>query len=139
LLLHVRVARPVRDLDRSAVMYMRGLGLQRIGGFVDHDGFDGVMLGGPGLGLHFEFTFCRTHPVLPTPTPEDLVVFYLADSAEWQARCQAMLEAGFSEAAPFNPYWKSRGRTFQDPDGYLVVLEAGNWPPSEPTAALRPE
>jgi hypothetical protein len=38
-----------------------------------------------------------------------------------------MLEAGFSEVEPFNPFWKERGRTFQDPDGYRVVVQQSNW------------
>jgi hypothetical protein len=65
-----------------------------IGSFADHDGFDGVMLGKAGLDYHFKFTYCRSHPVRPSPTPEDLVVFYLPDRAEWQTTCQAMLDAG---------------------------------------------
>ena len=125
---HLRIARPVRDLERSAAMYERGLGLERIGGFVDHAGFDGVMLGWPGAGQHFEFTHCRHHPVEPRATPEDLVVLYVPDRAEWQARCEALRAAGFVEVEPFNPYWKERGRTFADRDGYRLVLQHAEWP-----------
>jgi len=119
----LRIARPVGSLDRSVAMYVEGLGLAVIGRFVDHDGFDGVMLGRAGQDYHFEFTYCRRHPVRPGPTPEDLVVFYLPDRVEWERTCRAMLNAGFVEVAPFNPYWGQRGRTFEDPDGYRVVLE----------------
>jgi hypothetical protein len=73
----LRIARPVSELERSAAMYRTGLGLLEIGRFENHAGFDGVMLGRPGLPYHFEFTFCRAHPVVPSPTPEDLIVFYL--------------------------------------------------------------
>lgn len=124
---HLRIARPVSSLARSVAMYRAGLGLQEIGRFDNHDGFDGVMLGRPGLGYHFEFTFCRTHPVAPAPTPEDLIVFYLPDAHAWRETCRSMREAGFVEVAPFNPYWQQRGRTFQDPDGYRVVLEQAVW------------
>ena len=126
--LHVRIARPVSQLERSVTMYRRGLGLAEIGRFADHEGFDGVMLGKPGLGYHFEFTYCRTHPVVPAPTPEDLVVFYLPEADEWRSACAAMLEAGFVEVEPFNPYWRRRGKTFADHDGYRVVLEQAVWP-----------
>ena len=108
-------------------MYSKGLGLIEIGRFKDHEGFDGVMLGSVGLGYHFEFTYCRTHPVEPRPTPEDLIVFYLPDPVEWRRTCQSMLEAGFKEVAPFNPYWQQRGRTFEDHDRYRVVLEQADW------------
>lgn len=124
---HLRIARPVGTLARSVTMYRAGLGLLEIGRFEDHDGFDGVMLGRPGLDYHFEFTFCRTDPVAPAPTPEDLIVFYLPDADAWRKTCARMREAGFVEVAPFNPYWQQRGRTFEDPDGYRVVLEQAEW------------
>lgn len=125
--LHFRAARPVRDLHRSAEMYQRGLGLDRIGHFLDHEGFDGIMLGREGADYHLELTHCRTHPVSPAPTPEDLFVFYLPDPEEWEARCASMLAAGFLEVRPFNPYWGQSGRTFEDPDGYRVVLQGSAW------------
>jgi hypothetical protein len=124
---HVRLARPVSDLGRARAMYCAGLDLQVIGGFEDHEGFDGVMLGREGLDYHFEFTACRAHPVLPTPTAEDLLVFYVPGSAQWQAQCRRMIDAGFVEVASFNPYWSLRGRTFEDPDGYRVVLQNAGW------------
>lgn len=108
-------------------MYCHGLGLRVVGGFEDHDGFDGVMLGVEGSNYHFEFTHCRTHPVAPAPTPEDLVVFYVPAESEWQAACASMLAAGFQQVTSFNPYWEARGRTFQDPDGYRIVLQQEGW------------
>jgi catechol 2,3-dioxygenase-like lactoylglutathione lyase family enzyme len=129
----LRIARPVSALERSVAMYVEGLGLAVIGRFADHDGFDGVMLGKAGLDYHFEFTYCRSHPVRPSPTPEDLVVFYLPDRAEWQTTCQAVLDAGFSEVASLNPYWGRRGRTFEDNDHYRVVLEQAEWESGAPS------
>jgi catechol 2,3-dioxygenase-like lactoylglutathione lyase family enzyme len=123
----LRIARPVSALERSVAMYCNGLGLAELGRFENHEGFDGVMLGRVGLGYHFEFTYCRTRPVQPKPTPEDLVVFYLPDAAEWQCACRSMLEAGFKEVASFNPYWQQHGRTFEDHDRYRVVLEQADW------------
>ncbi len=124
---HLRIARPASDLARTRELYCRGLGLRVVGSFEDHDGFDGVMLGLPGAGYHLEFTRCREHPVAPAPSVEDLAVFYLPDASAWRAACERMLAAGFREVAPFNPYWKARGRTFADPDGYLVVLQNDAW------------
>jgi hypothetical protein len=108
-------------------MYRRGLGLEEIGRFVDHDGFDGVMLGVPGGDHHFEFTHSRRHGATPTPTPEDLIVFYLPGTSDWEAACAALVVAGFVEVASFNPYWDVRGRTFEDPDRYRVVLQNDAW------------
>ena len=44
----LRVARPSDDLDALLRFYRDGLGLELLGGFEGHDGFDGVMLGHPG-------------------------------------------------------------------------------------------
>jgi ribosomal protein S18 acetylase RimI-like enzyme len=124
----LRIARPVSDLARSTELYCRGLGVEVLGRFADHDGFDGAMLGIPGAGYHLELTHCRTSPVVPTPTQEDLIVLYVPDRAQWRERCAAMLAAGFEPAEPFNPYWQARGRTFRDHDGYRVVLQRAHWP-----------
>ena len=114
-------------------MYCAGLDLRVIGRFDDHAGFDGVMLGRDvecgGLQYHFEFTTCRNHPVMPNPTLEDLIVFYIADAVEWQRVSAQMLAAGFESVASNNPYWDVHGRTFQDPDGYRTVLQNAVWEP----------
>ncbi|WP_062535451.1 VOC family protein [Mizugakiibacter sediminis] len=124
---HLRIARPVSDLERARTMYCRGLGLRVVGSFENHAGFDGVMLGMPGGAFHLEFTRCRTHAVAPAPTVEDLLVFYVPSAAEWESRCAAMQAAGFEAVASFNPYWEADGRTFRDRDGYRVVLQRGDW------------
>lgn len=123
----LRVARPVGDLDRVVQMYKVGLGLSELGRFENHEGFDGVMLGSPTTNYHFEFTFCRHHPVPPAPTVEDLLVFYIPDQEAWVRRCAALLSAGFVEVPSFNPYWSEHGRTFQDSDGYRVVIQQADW------------
>lgn len=108
-------------------MYREGLGLRVLGSFEDHAGFDGVMLGMDGAGWHIEFTHCRTHPVTPAPTAEDLVVLYVPEPAGWEAANVRMAAAGFRPVASFNPYWDARGRTWEDPDGYRVVLQQAAW------------
>jgi hypothetical protein len=86
-----------------------------------------VILGLAGASYHFEFTQCRTHPVVPSPTPEDLAVFYLPALAEWQSVCAQLAAAGFRQVPSFNPYWEVRGRTYEDPDGYRIVLQNAGW------------
>ena len=130
---HLRIAKPVTDLARTKDMYSAGLGLRVLGSFEDHDGFDGVMLGLPGADYHFEFTRSGRHPVHPSPTVDDLTVFYIPAEAEWQATSARMLAAGFTQVAAFNPYWELRGRTFEDGDGYRIVLER-----ADPSDVARP-
>jgi hypothetical protein len=124
---HLRIARPVSNLARSVEMYLQGLSLTELGRFSDHEGFDGVMLGNPEGPFHFEFTYCRHHPVTPAPTPEDLLVFYVADPQAWEGRCAQLSAAGFTEVSSFNPYWSRQGRTFKDPDGYRMVIQRSAW------------
>jgi len=124
---HLRIARPVSSLARTQAMYCEGLGLRVVGSFENHEGFDGVMLGLSGASYHFEFTYCRAHPVAPTPTLEDLAVFYIPASAEWERASAKMLAAGFKQVVSLNPYWGVRGRIYQDHDGYRVVLQNAEW------------
>lgn len=124
---HLRVARPASDLHRTTEMYCRGIGLRVVERFRDHDGFDGVILAGAATWYHLEFTLSHTHPVHPRPTVEDLIVFYVPDAGEWTALCARMLAAGFRRVTSLNPYWERSGRTFEDADGYRVVLQNGAW------------
>ena len=124
---HLRIARPVSDIRQTAAMYCAGLGFRILGHFEDHQGFDGVMLGRAGLNYHFEFTRYRSHTIEPTPTVEDLVVFYIPDASEWERSRANMVAAGFKPVASFNPYWDSRGQTFEDQDGYRIVLQNDDW------------
>ncbi len=45
---HLRVARPTDQMTEIIRFYRDGLGLEVLGSFEGHDGFDGVMLGPTG-------------------------------------------------------------------------------------------
>ncbi|AOJ28954.1 VOC family protein [Burkholderia seminalis] len=124
---HLRIARPVSNLARTERMYRDALDLSVLARFDDHDGFSGVMLGREGLDYHLEFTHCPDHPIAPSPTPEDLIVFYLPDRPEWEAACERAAAHGFMPVTSFNPYWEISGQTFEDADGYRIVLQNGTW------------
>ncbi|MCJ8169751.1 VOC family protein [Atopomonas sediminilitoris] len=126
--LHIlRVARPTDHLDQVVAMYCQGLGYQVLASFADHHGFDGAILGLKSHSVHLEFTHCHGHRVGKAPTQDNLLVFYLPDEAEWQARCAAMAAAGFTPVTSFNPYWDVQGKTFEDVDGYRVVIQCEVW------------
>ncbi len=59
---------------------------------------------------------------------DHLLVFYLPESTEWEAAVERMRNAGFEPVVALNPYWDRSGRTFEDPDGYRVVLQHGASP-----------
>jgi catechol 2,3-dioxygenase-like lactoylglutathione lyase family enzyme len=124
----LRVARPSRDLDAATRFYTMGLGFEVLGRFFDHSGFDGVMLGHQGWPYHLEFTRRRDEPATPCGTDEDLLVLYLPDRAEWEAAVQRLHASGARSVPSSNPYWSTHGLTFQDPDGYRIVLQHGAWP-----------
>ncbi|MBZ4419086.1 VOC family protein [Myxococcus sp. RHST-1-4] len=123
----LRVARPTRSIEQVVRFYRDGLGFSVLGGFEDHDGFDGVMLGHPGAPYHLEFTVEHGHEAPRSPSEDNLLVFYVPDRAQWEAWVRRMVAAGFSAVPSRNPYWDMRGKTFEDPDGYRVVLEQAEW------------
>ena len=123
----LRVARPTDRLDEVVRFYVEGLGLQKLGAFEDHCGFDGVMLGEPGAAHHLEFTRKRGHVAGRAPSADNLLVFYLPDERQWREAIDRMIATGYEPVPSFNPYWDRVGRTFEDPDGYRVVLQHATW------------
>jgi hypothetical protein len=124
----LRVARPTDQLAEVVRRYEDGLGLRHLASFQDHDGFDGVILGIPGASYHLEFTTKHDHHAGRTPTRDHLLVFYLPDDHDWRETVNRMITAGYEPVASFNPYWSAAGCTFEDPDGYRVVLQHASWP-----------
>jgi catechol 2,3-dioxygenase-like lactoylglutathione lyase family enzyme len=123
----LRIARPTDDLEALLPFYRDGLGFEVLYRFADHDGFDGIMLGHRGAPYHLEFTRRRGHRAGRAPGADNLLVFYLPERAAWQAAAERMRQAGFAPVAAFNPYWDRQGLTFEDPDGYRVVLQNTAW------------
>jgi catechol 2,3-dioxygenase-like lactoylglutathione lyase family enzyme len=119
---HVRIARPTDDIDKVVPFYRDGLGFEVLSSFTDHEGFDGVMLGHKSAGYHLEFTHHRGHRVRRAPTQDNLLIFYLPDANSYGKAVAQMEGSGFSAVASFNPYWDRCGKTFEDPDGYRIVL-----------------
>ncbi|MGZ6640210.1 MAG: GNAT family N-acetyltransferase [Solirubrobacteraceae bacterium] len=140
--MQLRVARHTERLDELVAFYRDGIGLPEVGGFRDHDGYDGVFLAVPGTGAHLELTAGGGHGA-PAPHPESLLVLYLGDEDAVRAVADRL---GVDPVAPANPYWAEHGRTFEDPDGFRVVLVPERWesPPVRvrlhegPRAELRP-
>ncbi|KAF2169456.1 hypothetical protein M409DRAFT_20674 [Zasmidium cellare ATCC 36951] len=124
---HIRIARPTNDLEPIKKFYCEGLGLKVLYEFYDHEGFDGIMLGSSTAPYHFEFTRKAGHDAGRAPSDDNLTVFYLPDEAEWKAAVDRMTTAGHASVKAFNPYWDRCGRTFEDADGYRIVLCKMDW------------
>ncbi|MDF0542589.1 VOC family protein [Sphingobium sp. H39-3-25] len=123
----LRVARPSDDLEALLRFYHDGLGMDVLYRFSDHEGFDGVMLGHAGAPYHLEFTRAHGHAAGRAPTQDNLLVFYVPGHDDWHRAVTRMHAAGFAPVAAFNPYWDRDGVTFEDPDGYRVVIQHGQW------------
>jgi catechol 2,3-dioxygenase-like lactoylglutathione lyase family enzyme len=123
--MQLRIARHTERLDEVVAFYRDGLGLPEIGGFRGHDGYDGVFLAVPGTGAHLELTSGGTHAT-PEPHAESLLVLYLGDQAAVDA---AAARLAAEPVAAANPYWDAHGATFEDPDGFRVVLVPEPWAP----------
>ncbi|PFD46225.1 hypothetical protein CN285_04475 [Bacillus cereus] len=117
-----RIARPTDKFEEVITFYEKGLGLKRIGEFNNHDGYDGVMFGLPDEEYHLEFTKHIDGSPCPAPTKDNLLVFYMREYNEIEKVSMRLHVMGYDEVEPENPYWKEKGITIADPDGWRIVL-----------------
>jgi hypothetical protein len=86
------------------------------------------MLGLPDAAHHLEFTQYKNGVPCPLPTRDNLLVFYLPDREQRDKIAQKLVEMGYPEVEPENPYWKKQGITIEGPDKYRIVLmEVGDF------------
>ncbi len=123
----LRVARPTNNLAALRHFYVDALGLSELYAFAGHNEFDGLMVGQPQAPYHLEFTRQEGYEVPPAPTAENLLVFYLPEPAAWQAAVAWMQAHGYPPVPAHNPYWNRQGVTFEDPNGYRIVLQQAAW------------
>lgn len=119
---HLRVARPSDNINALLPFYCDGLGFEVLLRFKEHEGFNGIMLGHRNAGYHLEFTSKTGHAAGRAPTQDNLLIFYLPRTEEYEAAVSKMTKSGFASVPSFNPYWDRCGKTFEDADGYRVVL-----------------
>ena len=118
----VRIARPTDRLEEVVRFYRDALGLEQVGSFEGHAGYDGVMLGLPGRQYHLEFTRHAGGSPCPAPSKDNLLVLYVEDGGAIERLVGRLRAHGHEPVEPENPYWKGKGLTFEDPDGWRVVL-----------------
>ncbi len=120
----IRFARPTNDLTPILRFYEEGLMFRRIGEFKDHAGYTGVMLGMPDASVHLEFTQHEAPVAAAPPTRDNLLVLYFATREDCNHYAKRLNDLGFPVVEPENPYWLNDATTFEDPDGWRVVLVA---------------
>ena len=119
----LRVARPTDNLPEVLKFYRDGLGLDVLTTF-NAKGFEGIILGfgRKSSPYQLEFTHQPTHKVGQAPTQDNLLVFYIPNEAEWKSAVERMQKHGYKPVKSYNPWWDDGGKTFEDVDGYRVVL-----------------
>jgi len=118
----IRIARPTDKLEEVVQFYSRGIGLKILGSFHDHDSYSGYILGLPGRELHLEFTHHAAGSPFHAPGRDNLLVLYMPDRAAIARLVNHLSGEGHKPVPPENPYWAEKGVTFEDPDGWRVVL-----------------
>ena len=68
------------------------------------------------------------HEAGRAPSDDNLLVFYVPNSEEWERAVRRMEALGYKAVEPFNPFWGKTGKTFADPDGCRIVLQNASWP-----------
>ncbi|WP_161882347.1 VOC family protein [Deinococcus alpinitundrae] len=124
----IRLARPSSDLEAAERFYGQGLGLSVLHRHIATSDaeFSLLMLGLPGASWHLELTHSARHRVTPTPSADDLLVLYLGTAAP-ESTVKQLEACGGVRVAALNPYWDEWGVTFEDPDGYRLVLCRRDW------------
>lgn len=130
---HFRVARPTSDIAPLRRFYVDGLGLEPVGEFWDHDVFDGLIVRQPGTAIQIEFTVAHGQIVHRAADQDHLVVFYISRPVVFESLIERMRAHDYRPVRSFNPYWDRHGVTYEDADGYRVVLVNGTFPPSVPS------
>ena len=99
--------------------------MELLGGFENHDGYNGAFIGKPGENWHLEFTQSEAEPN-HTFDDDDILVFYPNTKLEFELIKENLNfhQVEFSKAK--NPYWNdlevSGGIMFLDPEGFRIVI-----------------
>ncbi|KLT70422.1 VOC family protein [Flavobacterium sp. ABG] len=117
----LRVARHTDNLERIEHFYVNILGFERLGGFQNHNNYDGVFIGKAGLDWHFEFTQSETKAE-HVFDEDDVIVLYPETIIAYIELTNRLLNHNISSITASNPFWNENGKMFQDPDGYRIVI-----------------
>lgn len=116
-----RFARHTNNLKRIKSFYINILGLELLGNFENHNGYDGVFIGKPNENWHLEFT--KSDEVLNFNfDEEDILVFYPNSKLEFELIHKKLVTSSIALIDAKNPYWNVNGKMFLDPDGYPIVI-----------------
>jgi catechol 2,3-dioxygenase-like lactoylglutathione lyase family enzyme len=117
----IRIARHTNDLDKISNFYTKVLGLDILGNFINHDGYDGIFLGKKGYSWELEFTQSHTKAE-HSFDEDDILVFYPTKLNELIELNNKFTNHNIKKVEAKNPYWQANGTMYLDPDGYRIVI-----------------
>ncbi len=116
-----RFARHTNDLEQLSNFYINILGMEILGGFQKHNGYDGVFIGKSNENWHLEFT--KSNEIIQFNfEEEDVLVFYPNTRLEYEQILEKINNFSIKIIEAKNPYWNENGKMFLDPDGYRIVI-----------------
>jgi catechol 2,3-dioxygenase-like lactoylglutathione lyase family enzyme len=116
-----RFARHTNNLEKIVTFYVNILGFERLGGFQDHNNYDGAFIGKADLDWHFEFTESNdkaNHHF----DEDDAIVLYPSTILEYNIMLDSVSKNNITIITAKNPYWNENGKMFLDPDGFRIVI-----------------
>ena len=117
----LRVARHTDNLEKVISFYIEIMGLEIMGDFKNHDGYDGVFIGKPNLDWHLEFTISQENPN-HIFDEDDILVFYPKTRAELDSIMNKIRENNFEIRQSKNTYWNINGILIKDFDNHNVII-----------------
>ena len=116
-----RFARHTNNLEQLKSFYIDILGLELLGGFENHNGYDGVFIGKPNENWYLEFT--KSDEIVTFNFgEEDILVFYPNTKLEFELIHDKLKTNKMEFIHAKNSYWNENGKMILDPDGYRVVI-----------------
>ena len=116
-----RFARHTNNLEQIKSFYIDILGFELLGGFENHNGYDGVFIGKSNENWHLEFT--KSDEIVHFDFNEDdNLVFYPNNKMEFDFIMNKIQSKKIELIKAKNPYWNENGKMILDPDGYRIVI-----------------
>jgi len=123
---HLRLARHTSDIERIKKFYIDVIGLKAMGGFDNHEGYDGVFLGLEDHSWHLEFTKTEEE-TKRVHDEDDLLVLYMQSEEEYNVLVDRLKSENAEFVETKNPYWRDEGVAVLDPDGNRIVVCNCKW------------
>lgn len=120
-----RHARHTNNLEKIKFFYINILGFELLGGFQNHNGYDGIFIGKSKQDWHLEFT-TSDEIVNFNFGEEDYLVFYPDNRAEYDQLKHQLIENSIIFIPSKNPFWNENGMIVKDPDGCSIVISNYN-------------